>query len=230
MHRIEGQIECMTVCVPDRPKLYHITHGANLSAIVETGGLLADSKAASGRAPTRIGMSEVVARRKQLPVSSHPNTFVGDYVPFYFCPRSVMLYVIIAAQPSEPVKHPGTGADRASGGRPARGRGVGKQPVCALGLYSRERRRARCGFPLSAWRSGGSELGRGSGAAVEWRAEGAEAGGVSGASTHSLVADREDRRHERTRGGSGVPDCRRHRPRSCGSSPRVVLLDMEPER
>ena len=80
--------------VPERPKLYHITHGANLSAIVETGSLLVDSEAVRGRAPTRIGMSEVVARRKQLPVPSHPNTCVGDYVPFYFCPRSVMLYVI----------------------------------------------------------------------------------------------------------------------------------------
>jgi hypothetical protein len=39
-------------------------------------------------------MSEVVARRKRLPVSCHPGTCVGDYVPFYFCPRSVMLYVI----------------------------------------------------------------------------------------------------------------------------------------
>lgn len=39
-------------------------------------------------------MSEVVARRKQLPVPCHPATCVGDYVPFHFCPRSVMLYVI----------------------------------------------------------------------------------------------------------------------------------------
>ena len=62
--------------------------------MVETAGLLADSEAARGRAPTRIGMSEVVARRKNLPVPCHPNTCVGDYVPFHFCPRSVMLYVI----------------------------------------------------------------------------------------------------------------------------------------
>ncbi len=39
-------------------------------------------------------MSEVVVRRKQLPVPCHPATCVGDYVPFHFCPRSVMLYVI----------------------------------------------------------------------------------------------------------------------------------------
>ena len=80
--------------VPSRPKLYHITHGANLQAIIAAGGLLADSEAVQGAAPTRIGMPEVVARRRQLPVPCHPPTCVGEYVPFYFCPRSVMLYVI----------------------------------------------------------------------------------------------------------------------------------------
>ncbi len=39
-------------------------------------------------------MADVVARRKLLPVPCHPATRIGDYVPFYFCPRSVMLYVI----------------------------------------------------------------------------------------------------------------------------------------
>ena len=77
--------------VPARPKLYHITHGANLTAIIDAGGLLADT---TGKASKRIGMPEVVSRRTQLPVSCHPGTCVGDYVPFYFCPRSVMLYVI----------------------------------------------------------------------------------------------------------------------------------------
>ena len=72
--------------IPERPKLYHITHGANLSAIIESGGLFADSEAAQGGARTKIGMSEVVARRKHLPVPCHPNTCVGDYVPFYFVP------------------------------------------------------------------------------------------------------------------------------------------------
>lgn len=80
--------------VPSRPKLYHITHGANLRAIIAADGLLADIRAGQGAAPKRIGMPGVVARRRQLPVSCHPSTCVGEYVPFYFCPRSVMLYVI----------------------------------------------------------------------------------------------------------------------------------------
>ena len=135
-----------------RPKLYHITHGANLSAIVETGGLLADSEAARGRAPTRIGMSEVVARRKNLPVPCHPNTCVGDYVPFYFCPRSVMLYVIwrgnhpslTYAAGQVPIVH--------LEAEPAHGRGGGRIADTYLGLYPWERRRKPCGVPLSAYR------------------------------------------------------------------------------
>ena len=43
---------------------------------------------------TRIGMANIKARRLRLPVPCHPGTFVGDYVPFCFCPRSVMLYLL----------------------------------------------------------------------------------------------------------------------------------------
>lgn len=32
-----------------------------------------------------------------MPVTCHPGNRVGDYVPFYFCPRSVMLYLIYKA-------------------------------------------------------------------------------------------------------------------------------------
>ncbi len=42
-----------------------------------------------------IGMSAIKRRRlEELEVSCHPGTKVGEYVPFYFCPRSIMLYVI----------------------------------------------------------------------------------------------------------------------------------------
>ena len=39
-------------------------------------------------------MSSIKQRRLSLPVKCHPGNCVGDYVPFYFCPRSVMLYLI----------------------------------------------------------------------------------------------------------------------------------------
>jgi hypothetical protein len=39
-------------------------------------------------------MGELKQRRLRLPVPIHEGTCVGDYVPFYFCSRSVMLYVI----------------------------------------------------------------------------------------------------------------------------------------
>jgi hypothetical protein len=41
-----------------------------------------------------IGMSKIKMRRLKLPVTCHPGTNVGEYVPFYFCPRSVMLFLL----------------------------------------------------------------------------------------------------------------------------------------
>lgn len=47
-------------------------------------------------------MSAIKRRRiEELVVSCHPDTKVGDYVPFSFCPRSVMLYVIHKANHPE---------------------------------------------------------------------------------------------------------------------------------
>jgi len=42
-----------------------------------------------------VGMSEIKERRlKELEVDCHPGTNLGEYVPFYFCPRSIMLYLL----------------------------------------------------------------------------------------------------------------------------------------
>jgi hypothetical protein len=46
-------------------------------------------------------MGSIKARRLVLPVHPHPGDCVGDYVPFYFCPRSIMLYVIHRANHPE---------------------------------------------------------------------------------------------------------------------------------
>jgi hypothetical protein len=50
---------------------------------------------------TTIGMGSIKGRRLNLPVPCHHGTHVGDYVPFYFCSRSIMLFVIYCANHPE---------------------------------------------------------------------------------------------------------------------------------
>ena len=84
------------MAVPDRPKLYHICHVDRLPSIVASGGLLSDAAVVQAAAPgTVIGMNHIKQRRMtELQLTSHPGLYVGQCVPFYFCPRSVMLYLI----------------------------------------------------------------------------------------------------------------------------------------
>ncbi len=84
--------------IPDEPKIYHIVHMDRLASIVEDGCLWCDAKMAA-RAPsgTTIGMNEIKQRRRTNALRSQAGLCVGDCVPFYFCPRSVMLYLIYQA-------------------------------------------------------------------------------------------------------------------------------------
>jgi hypothetical protein len=84
------------LATPAEPKIYHITHVDNLRQIVADGGLLSDAAMSERGGPeAAIGMHTIKRRRREeLRVPCHPDTKVGDFVPFYFCPRSVMLYVI----------------------------------------------------------------------------------------------------------------------------------------
>jgi hypothetical protein len=67
----------------------------NLPSIIRAGGLWSDAKMMEQGGPAAsIGMNTIKERRLRLPVKCHPDDRVGNYVPFYFCPRSVMLYVI----------------------------------------------------------------------------------------------------------------------------------------
>ena len=82
---------------PERPKIYHITHVDNLQAITESRRLLSDAKLAKSGGPNEmVGMSHIKQRRMtEINLEEcYPEDFVGQYVPFYFCPRSVMLYLI----------------------------------------------------------------------------------------------------------------------------------------
>jgi ssDNA thymidine ADP-ribosyltransferase, DarT len=80
--------------IPTNPKIYHIVHVDNLASIVADGFLWSDSIMAQRAGARVIGNREIKNDRLRLPVACHPQTMVGEYVPFYFCPRSVMLYVI----------------------------------------------------------------------------------------------------------------------------------------
>jgi len=88
---------------PVEPKIYHITHVDNLASLMAEGMLLSDAAMIERGGPVQaIGMSTIKRRRvEELYVGAQPGTKVGDYVPFYFCPRSVMLYVIYCANHPE---------------------------------------------------------------------------------------------------------------------------------
>ena len=84
--------------LPANPKIYHIVHVDKLPSIITDGRLLCDATMSiRTSAGTVIGMSTIKERRLHLPVKCHPGLNVGDCVPFYFCPRSVMLYLIYRA-------------------------------------------------------------------------------------------------------------------------------------
>jgi hypothetical protein len=80
---------------PKSPKIYHITHLDNLPQIVDH-VLWSDAERIRQDLPCKIvGMSEIKRRRlEELEVDCHPGTKVGEYVPFYLCPRSIMLFLL----------------------------------------------------------------------------------------------------------------------------------------
>ena len=85
---------------PRQPKIYHIVNIDRLHSIIVDGYLWCDAEINRRKSPgTIIGMHKIKERRLKLPLVSRPGLFVGDCVPFYFCPRSVMLYLIYRKNP-----------------------------------------------------------------------------------------------------------------------------------
>ena len=97
----------MTMPPPDAPKIYHIVHVDRLPSIIADGALCCDAEIAQREEanPTNspvIGMNSIKQRRlNELTLTSHPGLHVGQCVPFYFCPRSIMLYLIHLANHTE---------------------------------------------------------------------------------------------------------------------------------
>lgn len=80
---------------PANPKIYHILHVDKLPLVIGSGGLLPDThmNGQEGNGTT-IGMHDLKAHRLTRSVEGHEDLTVGGCVPFYFCSKSFMLYVI----------------------------------------------------------------------------------------------------------------------------------------
>lgn len=75
--------------------LYHITHLHNLAMIIARGGLCCQATTDSEQLTrVSIGYQDLKDRRARRQVPVAPGGVLTDYVPWYFAPRSPMLFVI----------------------------------------------------------------------------------------------------------------------------------------
>lgn len=74
-------------------KIYHFTDFSNILEIVANGGLHCDSymHETPSLGFTECGEADIKAARRTKPVPVSPYGYVGDYVPFYYAPRSPMM-------------------------------------------------------------------------------------------------------------------------------------------
>ena len=94
--------------IPDPTPIYHITHVDNLSLIIGDGGLRCCADLRRNKVGYRdIAYSHIQDRRATTRVPCGPRGALHDYVPFYFAPRSPMLYTI--AQGNVPTYQEGQG-------------------------------------------------------------------------------------------------------------------------
>lgn len=72
-----------------------MTHIRNLDSILKAGGLMCDRDIVqSSRRHTNIGYGHIKKRRMDTVIPCLDPVTIGECVPFYFCVRSPMLYVI----------------------------------------------------------------------------------------------------------------------------------------
>jgi ssDNA thymidine ADP-ribosyltransferase, DarT len=78
----------------DRKYCYRITHIQNLPLILENGIVTKNHRDADGNY-IEIGNPEIIDVRSTTPVRIDGYGMIGEYVPFYFTPKAMMLYNII---------------------------------------------------------------------------------------------------------------------------------------
>jgi hypothetical protein len=76
-------------------RVYHITHVQNLQSIIAHNGLWCDNSRQERELDTiGIAHDHIKQRRARRRVHLGAQGTLADYVPFYFAPRSPMLYAI----------------------------------------------------------------------------------------------------------------------------------------
>ena len=79
---------------PEDVLIYHITDIANLPGIIAS-GLQSDAVMVQSGQHSVIGYDHIKLRRlQQIGVDCCGSRYVGEFVPFYFCPRSPMLFTV----------------------------------------------------------------------------------------------------------------------------------------
>ncbi|MGG3456648.1 type II toxin-antitoxin system toxin DNA ADP-ribosyl transferase DarT [Paenibacillus pasadenensis] len=81
--------------VPNPTFIYHITSIGNLHSILNNNGLVCINQLHEHESSfVNIAYEQIQSRRSEKQVPIHPYGNLHDYVPFYFAPRSPMLYTI----------------------------------------------------------------------------------------------------------------------------------------
>ena len=87
---------------PAEIPVYHITDVENLSRILASGGLFSDVAMVAAE-HTVIGYNHIKERRmKEIRIPCCAHRFVGEFVPFYYFPRSPMLYTLNRGKAGRP--------------------------------------------------------------------------------------------------------------------------------
>ncbi|MEM9419072.1 MAG: DUF4433 domain-containing protein [Planctomycetota bacterium] len=78
---------------PDQYRVFRITHVDNIPWILDN-GLHCESSDVRDENYVSIGMADLISKRRRRSVPVDPGGVLADYVPFYFTPKSIMLYNI----------------------------------------------------------------------------------------------------------------------------------------
>jgi hypothetical protein len=79
---------------PSRTLIYHFTHIDNVESILAAGRLVGDVLVRELPGFTEVGDVAIKDRRRRRSIPVGPGGTVADYVPFYFAPRSPMMFRI----------------------------------------------------------------------------------------------------------------------------------------